>query len=56
MSKGKKRMKLLVFTPHFRFRLKRLRGINNANMIINTITQIRGKTKNATQEQREFER
>ena len=44
-------MKLLVFTPHFW--LKRLSGINSAKMIINSITQIRGKTTNATQDQRE---
>ena len=39
-------MKLLVSAPHFQ--LKRLRGINNDK---NTITQIREKTTNATQNQ-----
>ena len=44
-------MKLLVSAPHFQ--LKRLRGINNDK---NTITQIREKTTNATQNQIEFEK
>ena len=39
-------MKLLVFSIHFW--LKGLRGINN--MITITITQIRDKTTNATQQ------
>ena len=42
-------MKLLVSVPHFW--LKRLRGIN---MINDTMTQIREKTTNATQDQIEF--
>ena len=41
-------MRLLVSTPHFR--IKRLRGINNDNII----TQMQEKTKNATQDQIEF--
>ena len=46
-------MELLVFTLHFW--LKRLCGIKNNIMIINTITQIRDKTTNATQDQTKFE-
>ena len=46
--------KKLVITLNFW--LMRLRGINNAKMIINTITQKRVKATNATQDQREFER
>ena len=45
-------MKLLVFSLHFW--LKGLRGINN-KLITNTITQIRDKTTNTTQDQVEFE-
>ena len=44
-------MKLLAFFPNFWF--KGLRGI--MILIINTITQIRDKTTNATQDQTEFE-
>ena len=40
-------MKLLEFTLNFW--LKRLRGINNNKNDKNTITQIRDKTTNATQ-------
>ena len=44
-------MKLLVYFPHFW--LKELRGIHND--LNCTITQIRDKTTNATQDQIEFE-
>ena len=42
-------MKLLVFTLHFW--LKRSHRINNTKIIINTITQMRDKIANATQDQ-----
>ena len=46
-------MKLLVFTPHFGPRDHA--GWIILKMIINTITQIRDKATNATQDQIEFE-
>ena len=52
MPRGKKRMKLLVFTPHFW--LERFCRINN-NKNDNRITQIWDKTKNTTQDQIEFD-
>ena len=54
MSRGKKRMKLLVFTLHFWF--KRSCGKIIIKVMINTLIQIRDKTANATQDQIEFER
>ena len=44
---------MMVFSLHLW--LKGLCGINNDIIITNTITQIRNKTTNATQDQIEFE-